>query len=159
MTKSSLLAVQGTLKGYDQLLNLVLDECIEYLQGASLLSSRRLCSSLTLHPLLSPAADPDRNPVQFWSFRTHPTLGLSHSKAMLSNTSPEASAHDVCTVSCTRLPLATCFLKLDALLRYSTTGQPCSTLRTVSFKSKLSVTNLVVAFVRAHFIGSADAEP
>lgn len=26
-------AVQGTLKGYDQLLNLVMDETIEYLRG------------------------------------------------------------------------------------------------------------------------------
>lgn len=28
-----MLAVQGTLKGYDQLLNLVMDETIEYLRG------------------------------------------------------------------------------------------------------------------------------
>lgn len=28
-----LFAVQGTLKGYDQLLNLVMDETIEYLRG------------------------------------------------------------------------------------------------------------------------------
>lgn len=28
-----LYAVQGTLKGYDQLLNLVMDETIEYLRG------------------------------------------------------------------------------------------------------------------------------
>lgn len=31
--KLSVLAVQGTLKGYDQLLNLVMDETIEYLRG------------------------------------------------------------------------------------------------------------------------------
>lgn len=30
---SSVRAVQGTLKGYDQLLNLVMDETIEYLRG------------------------------------------------------------------------------------------------------------------------------
>jgi small nuclear ribonucleoprotein (snRNP)-like protein len=27
--------VEGVLKGYDQLLNLVLDDCIEFLQGAA----------------------------------------------------------------------------------------------------------------------------
>ena len=32
-TRACCAAVQGTLKGYDQLLNLVMDETIEYLRG------------------------------------------------------------------------------------------------------------------------------
>lgn len=50
------LAVQGTLKGYDQLLNLVLDECIEFMQGASLRQHcvRPSCCQTSTRHMLQP---------------------------------------------------------------------------------------------------------
>ena len=48
--------VTGTLKGYDQLLNLVLDEAVEFLRGASLLSPlfSLFCACPHTHTRLQP---------------------------------------------------------------------------------------------------------
>lgn len=56
-------AVEGVLKGYDLLLNLVLDDCIEFLQGAISLSFILVCVSLSS---LRACACPSTLHLQHW---------------------------------------------------------------------------------------------
>ena len=65
MCSTPLAAQVGTLKGFDQLVNLVLDECVEYLRGEAARARWPVCAACLCpnpHPGRCPAdpADPYR---------------------------------------------------------------------------------------------------
>ena len=58
---SCLSAVVGTLQGFDALVNLVLDDTVEYLRGRATLNCSSLLTALHLLDLLPPSVDSRHN--------------------------------------------------------------------------------------------------